>query len=219
MADDPMAPRAALEIAAQMKPVVDAAEPKHREWDQAWERLHSEPPEVVYHYTNADGLLGIVQAHQLRASNAAFLNDSTELVHVQKILETVVAELRDVYSEGTPARLLTFIERLLGLSQEWFDVYVACFCRKDDLLSQWRGYPPVGGGYAIGFNSASLARDRGVLRKVIYELDTQRRLIRELVEPVCEGRQRARRGRSVTGGGSLCVRHRTAPLADRCELS
>jgi hypothetical protein len=30
-------------------------------------------------------------------------------------------------------------------------VFVACFCRKKDLLSQWRGYADRGGGYAIEF--------------------------------------------------------------------
>lgn len=35
--------------------------------------------------------------------------------------------------------------------------FVACFCKRGDLLSQWRGYAAEGAGYAIGFNWSALS--------------------------------------------------------------
>jgi hypothetical protein len=191
MPDDPTLPQVPPEIATQIEPIAAAWKPKHTEWEQAWEGHHSNPPEALYHYTNPVGLLGIVQEHQLWASNALFLNDSAELVHVQEILNTVIMMLRRDYREDTPAertplRLLQLVERLFPAAQEWWDVYVACFCHKDDLLSQWRGYPGTSGGYAIGFNTASLAQAGGVLRQVVYDPETQYRLLRDLLRPACE---------------------------------
>jgi hypothetical protein len=60
---------------------------KHDEWDAAWQQRHIEADEeVLYHYTDAHGLLGIVQSRQLWASNAAFLNDSTEVTYIRGVL-------------------------------------------------------------------------------------------------------------------------------------
>ncbi len=38
-------------------------------------------PEVLYHYTDVAGLLGIVNRAALWATHARFLNDATEIVH------------------------------------------------------------------------------------------------------------------------------------------
>jgi hypothetical protein len=192
MTDDQTVEQVAPEIAAQIEPVVAAWMPRYTEWDEAWEGRHSDRPEALYHYTNPAGLLGIVREHQLWASNALFLNDSAELVHIQKILDTVLLMLRADYSERrdhtdrAPLRLLQCVERLFPASQEWWDVYVACFCGKDDLLSQWRGYPGAGGGYAIGFNTASLVQAGGVLRQVVYHRETQHQMLQGLLKPACE---------------------------------
>src|SRR4051794_26348792 len=53
------------------------------EWDQAWEETYSSPPEVIYHYTPPAGLHGILTGKSIWASDARFLNDTTELVHVR----------------------------------------------------------------------------------------------------------------------------------------
>jgi hypothetical protein len=70
----------------------------YEEWENAWQQRHADADqEVIYHYTNAAGILGIVKDRQLSASNAAILNDSTEVVYVRDVLAEVAQELRAEY--------------------------------------------------------------------------------------------------------------------------
>lgn len=154
-------------------------------WDEDWVARQPAPPRVLYHYTNASGIKGITETRQLWASNAAFLNDSSELVYIKSVLETVAEELQSEFEDELSRRFLrligpTFEDILLG----GYDVYLACFCEHDDLLSQWRGYPSTGGGYAIGFRSAVIAKDR-MLRKVVYDKATQHEILLTMLRPAC----------------------------------
>jgi hypothetical protein len=45
----------------------------------AWEARHRGGPAILYHYTAADGLLGMLQSHQIWATNVRFINDRSEL--------------------------------------------------------------------------------------------------------------------------------------------
>src|SRR5215207_1165696 len=48
----------------------------------------SQPEGLVFHYTNAVGLLGIISSHRFWASNTAFLNDPSEGQYVLDIAKT-----------------------------------------------------------------------------------------------------------------------------------
>jgi hypothetical protein len=139
-------------------------------WNKAWHKRREEPTDrLLYHYTDAAGVQGVVQGNELWASNAAFLNDSTEVVYIQEVLRKVVLEIEDRYSDKIVGQYLGLLEEAFRAALvERFEVYVACFCENPDLLSQWRGYPPAGGGYAIGFRASVIARGR-LLEKIIYE--------------------------------------------------
>jgi hypothetical protein len=41
--------------------------------------------DLLYHYTDAGGLMGILESQRLWASNAAYLNDPTELLHARSV--------------------------------------------------------------------------------------------------------------------------------------
>jgi hypothetical protein len=67
--------------------------------------------------------------------------------------------------------------------------HAICFCEDGDLLSQWRGYGQLGGGFALGFSSEAIFKipesdDRGIY-KISYEPLEQSSLVVELVEMVC----------------------------------
>lgn len=154
-------------------------------WDEEWVARQPSPPRVLYHYTNASGMKGIAESRQLWASNAAFLNDSSEIVYIKSVLETVAEELQSEFEDELSHRFLDLIgpmfdDFLLG----GYDVYLVCFCEHDDLLSQWRGYPSTGGGYAIGFRSSVIAKNR-TLRQVVYDETTQREILRTMLRPAC----------------------------------
>lgn len=181
----------------------------HDQWEAAWRQRHvNAGPEILYHYTDARGLLGIVQSGQLWASSAAFLNDSTEMVYMRDVLAEVAQEFREKYeveaeirdyaadayagtgrfsdAQRRTASVISVLEMAPTFPGGLFDVYVSCFCSDDDLLSQWRGYPSSGGGYAVGLRSESLRQGGGLLRRVVYDEQTQRELLRDLLAPVID---------------------------------
>lgn len=194
---------------ASYEQILASLRANHAEWNAAWQQRHIEADqEVLYHYTDARGLLGIVQSRQLWASNAAFLNDSTEVTYIRGVLAEVAEQFRDEHAvtadireyaasafagtgrfsptEGRTASVISILESAPTMAGGVFDVYVSCFCAWGDLLSQWRGYPSSGGGYALGLRPESIRRGGGVLRRVIYDEETQRRLLYDLLAPIVE---------------------------------
>jgi hypothetical protein len=73
-----------------------------REIESRFESLTAEeaaaekPPDVLHHYTSSEGLLGIIQAHELWATNVLYLNDASELSDAARILQDEL--------ESTPLR-------------------------------------------------------------------------------------------------------------------
>jgi hypothetical protein len=127
-------------------------------WNEDWQQRQAALPDVLYHYTDAAGLLGIVQSGQLWASHAAFLNDSTEISYVKRVLDRARGELTGQYDQPLVGEFLRQVDELFQrLVVSKYDVYLVCFCENGDQLSQWRGYPSTGGGYAIGFHRAVIA--------------------------------------------------------------
>lgn len=114
-------------------------------------------PELLYHYTDAAGLVGIVTTAELWATDALYLNDASEFTY---IFELIREELQRVIESDNPhppgaAEVVGMIEfaRELALDSLRDDMsfFVACFCENKDFLSQWRGYARGTGGFAIGF--------------------------------------------------------------------
>lgn len=124
-------------------------------------------PSTLWHYTTAEGLLGILSEGALRAGSLDSLNDVSEGRYMS---EQVVAAL----GEHVPDRDRRALKSLLGDAHvEAGALAVACLCEDGDLLGQWRAYTG-GRGFAIGFDSAKLARwwtaekREGVLAPVKY---------------------------------------------------
>jgi Protein of unknown function (DUF2971) len=125
-------------------------------------------PEILYHYTTAIGLMGIVQSQTLRATNAEFLNDAQELQFGRPQVHDALLKQADELSPHSGAgdantsrasvmRSAAYELAPDGLSagRQYHFVYVACFCEAGDLLSQWRSYG-ASGGYTVGFRTSHL---------------------------------------------------------------
>jgi len=115
------------------------------------------PKGLLFHYTTADGLKGIIEQNELWATSAYFLNDSAEITYGYGLLKEVLDDWiaknpRDEKSLSLGlARDLrkSFGEDLLNMDIIK-PIYLACFCEDDNLLSQWRTYGQSG-GYSFGF--------------------------------------------------------------------
>ena len=153
--------------------------------------------EMIYHYTDARGLLGILSGSELWLTDVMFLNDREELAYsaavireqIEKRIESLRPQIKGPMGGdpiGSQVSVLSGLlenldpEHLRGDSSLY--AHVACFCKDGDLLSQWRGYSGGVGGFAIGFDPELLQPDSAswdgpVLRDVQYGLAEAKELI------------------------------------------
>lgn len=115
--------------------------------------LSERPSGLLYHYTNASGLLGIFREKAVWASSAYHLNDSNEFRYaIQLVREQLINNIR--YENGphnqTYGKVLENLENI----QDVVQVFVASFSEERDLLSQWLSYGNRLNGYAIGVRRA-----------------------------------------------------------------
>ena len=91
----------------------------------------------LYHYTDLTGVLGIVGKHDLWHTHSLFSNDEEEMKHGMAIVGEVLKKEHKAV-KGKEAKLrLKLLE--LHFNSEPKGAYVCCFCKEDNLLSQWRG--------------------------------------------------------------------------------
>lgn len=101
--------------------------------------------DAVYHYTDAAGLLGMVQNHTLRATEASGMNDPHEGVYGRKVVAEHVAP--------EPHREDFENHRLQADSIADEEVFVACATTRADDVSQWTRYTPwPSAGYCVGLD-------------------------------------------------------------------
>jgi hypothetical protein len=135
------------------------------------EAIASQSPETLYHYTSAAGALGIIERGVLWATEASYLNDSSELLYS-------LEKLKDAW-EDEYKKLDELAPVLAGISETIKNrmhgaTFITCLCEAKDLLSQWRGYASPG-GYAIGFDTRALHKNyvkrsrEGILASVSYD--------------------------------------------------
>jgi len=102
---------------------------------------------TLYHYTNINGLLGVISNCELWSSDCRFLNDGSELTYAREIFFNEVSNLNLPTLEDDG---LGYV--IPGDSLDDFQMYITCFCEEGDLLSQWRAYGKKQ-GYSLGFDS------------------------------------------------------------------
>jgi len=133
-------------------------------------------PELLYHYTSAGGLLGIVDEQGIWATRVLFLNDSKEIGHAYDVARELLPKFEPRFPDGTRA-----FHDYLATAPIIPWIFVAAWTEEGDQLSQWRGYGGSGPAYSLGFKRAALeeaARTHGwQLRRCIYDPDELRTLI------------------------------------------
>jgi hypothetical protein len=155
--------------------------------------LESQTVTELFHYTDLGGLRGIVDTGDLWLTHLRFSNDNEELTHGMGI----VRQKLDERMATDPADHQPYLERLKELlDQPVADgVYICCFCEKNNLLSQWRGYGANGSGVCLKFDKRKFSRLTGAdcrggllrLWKVFYPLEQQRRIIDSAINYCWDG--------------------------------
>jgi hypothetical protein len=160
-----------------------------------WEPIHAHPGRILWHYTTADGIKGILESCKqdlwkvvplkdgkfkfetipgsctIWATNVYYMNDTGEVTYARDLMIEEIYERKGKYPPPADEFLMR-VEARLRIAEMASQPHVTCFCDEEagDLLNQWRAYANMGGGYALGFRSASLASHGPAtpLRRVIY---------------------------------------------------
>ncbi|RJP64797.1 MAG: DUF2971 domain-containing protein [Ignavibacteriales bacterium] len=169
---------------------------------ESWLSHHEYSGELVlYHYTTLEGFKGIINNRSIRCSEIHTMNDPSELKYGKELFESCIT---DLIKENEKHYIIEILEQLKSYI-EYLQLphfrrhFIACFCKKDNLLSQWRGYALKGGGYNIGisFDSSTcicpeIDNIDDVkplhLRKIIYNQEDQKKIIetyiRDLIKSI-----------------------------------
>jgi hypothetical protein len=120
--------------------------------NQVWAHHQPSAPNM-YHYTNAAGFHGIVEASSIHATHIAFMNDAEEYKHAVQMLWKVLDSEHNGLTEAQE-RIVRVMKDNLRRTEpaNYYPVFVACFSMLDDDLSQWRAYGGQNAGFNIGVN-------------------------------------------------------------------
>lgn len=129
--------------------------------------------ERISHYTDLNGLYGIVESGGLWLSDHRFLNDTEEFENGRKLTINIINKLI------TKKRYAVFnqvLEKTLEQLQNYKEppYFVCSFSKTPDSLDQWRSYASNGQGISITFNNSQSLSHFSILpvstvKEVIYK--------------------------------------------------
>jgi Protein of unknown function (DUF2971) len=149
---------------------------------------HTSPPftnaardDALFHYTSANGLMGILKSGELWSTAYFCANDESELSAGKGILAPLFSlKTHEMIQEEDPlVRVFSrrgvdirhyaqgFEQQITAMALNLLCPYITCFCKttaaedfSHGLLSQWRGYG-IDGGYALQFSRKKLIAEIG----------------------------------------------------------
>ncbi|WP_370237558.1 DUF2971 domain-containing protein [Brevundimonas sp.] len=108
----------------------------------------------LFHYTSSGAVRGMLVNGEVWASKIQHLNDEKEYIQYIDHVERVAKASFDPKITEESAYLDDLYEVTASLRSA--NIFITSFTEEGDLLSQWRGYCPLG-GYSIGLSSEGLA--------------------------------------------------------------
>ena len=114
--------------------------------DASWVRLPAPPPLLaseteIWHYTDAAGVIGVLESQTLWATSLATLNDSAEYGYGRSILDKITARIYE--SRFVHKLQKSYLKSVIAAADEVWDrgdIFVVCASLSADSLPQWRGY-------------------------------------------------------------------------------
>ncbi len=153
-------------------------------WSEARRRklISTSSSEIVYHYTDIKGFIGILSSGSIRLTDYSYLNDRREIEHGVDIFRSVAEEmLRKSENDVINELLKSWIRNSQDINN---NVYIASFSADGDSLSQWRAY----GTIAIGFQASKIAQhvNHGTIQSVEYGQRSQFELVSLYMNHLCQ---------------------------------
>jgi hypothetical protein len=139
------------------------------------------PTKPLCHYTSQSGLIGILTSGTMFATDAAYLNDSQEVVYAVNLAKKYFGKRRLIEQ----VNMSDILEKAESMARN-LPVYVASSSEEPDLLSQWRGYCSQGSGFALCVSAdrmLTLARTHDwQFFKCIYDEEQQLEFLKKMEE-------------------------------------
>lgn len=143
------------------------------------------PEQILYHYTDQTGFLGIFSNEEIWATKIQYLNDTKEFALG---LDITAEELKKSHLNKSPmSNDREFISSLIEETENIrsCNICVCSFSENKDLLSQWRGYSKGQGGYSIGFKKSileeKLKNKNTHFDKCIYDEKVYKKRIKRII--------------------------------------
>lgn len=125
------------------------------EQEHEGDRKQSNTEGLLYHYTNQNGLLGILKSKAIWATHLRYLNDLEEYSVGVRLVERVIEKTRSqgLIEKETESSFKSILKTLSSC-----DFYAASFSRANDGddLNLWRAYASSLPGYSLGFSQEKL---------------------------------------------------------------
>lgn len=145
-----------------------------------------------YHYTGIDSLFSICANKEkvIRATHAAYMNDSQELIYAQRLFNKVLAKRTESFNDDQKSYFAS-LERFLSESVEIASfIYVHSLSEDGNSLSQWRSYTPHGKGVCMEYDVNTingLIKDDGIYFVKCEYIDIkQYSILEELIDSLKE---------------------------------
>lgn len=164
---------------------------------------------ILYHYTNAEGVMGILRSDVLRGTSAGYMNDTSEIRYGLAVCEAVIEHEIRVRSRDAERKLLEGARAGVQSPEIPFEVFVTSFTEARDDLPQWRTYGSPESGYALGFQLSDFC-SRDFLRlpkRVEYVRETQETQVRDAIRAVLSGLPEAGGRQEILLGASALMFH------------
>ena len=140
----------------------------------------------LYHYTDLNGMRGILEHKVLWLTHYKYLNDTEEFSH---FYDDVVKAI-DIEVEDRGYELDEWFDPVRNYS-EMANLFIASFCEDEgDLLSQWRGYSKGNVGYSIEFCENEIKKLESLyLEECLYETSEKNELKTSIVNDFFNGKE------------------------------
>jgi len=174
-------------------------------------------PAVLYHFTDAAGLIGILNSQSLWASRAKSLNDASEIRYGIEMATKYLQEVAAATDNRSSREFLeTTLRYLCGqdtrpVTRLDIETFVVSFCADTERSGQWLHYGRSGTGYALGLDSNGLQNEHRKLIRVLYQIPEQQRLVGDAVALIqtrflglAEGRTDDDQSRIVALAADIC---------------
>jgi hypothetical protein len=142
-------------------------------------------PAKLYHFTDAYGMVGIVQRATLWATLATGLNDRSELRYGVEVLRGLLSQASS--APGAYPKFCAEVVEKLSIDQMMFPgfgaflPFLTSFCEQENLAVQWLHYGRDGTGCALAFDGSKLAQSPLALRRVLYDPAEQRKVVESIM--------------------------------------